>query len=65
MSNQLIALNILIIILETILVFINSMLFSVLNDGITNIEDMLRKHIENENELYNRLLINKIKSKIH
>lgn len=48
MSDQLIALNILIIILEVILVFINSMLFSGLNDGITNIEDMLRKHIENE-----------------
>lgn len=65
MSDQLLVFFILIMIIEGVIFVIYSIFYFGLSNKINKIENTLRKHIENENELYNRLLINKIKSKIH
>lgn len=65
MSDQLLVFFILIIMIQACIFLIYSIFYFGLSDKINKIEDVLRKHTENENELYNRLLMDKIKSKIY
>lgn len=65
MSDQLLVFLILIIMIQACIFLIYSIFYFGLSDKINKIEDTLRKHTENENELYNRLLVDKIKSKIY
>lgn len=60
-----ISIFILIIMIQACIFLIYSIFYFGLSDKINKIEDTLRKHTENENELYNRLLMDKIKSKIY
>lgn len=65
MSGQLLVFFVLIMIIEVTIFLIYSIFYFGLSGRINKIENTLRKHIENENELYNRLLADKIKRKIH
>lgn len=64
MSDQLLVFFILIMMIEGVIFLIYSIFYFGLSNRIDKIEDTLRKHTENENELYNCLLVDKIKSKI-
>lgn len=65
MSDQLLVFFILIIMIQACIFLIYSIFYFGLSDKINKIEDTLRKHTENENELYNHLLVDKIKNKIY
>lgn len=65
MDGQLLVFLILIIMIQACIFLIYSIFYFGLSDKINKIEDMLRKHTENENELYNHLLVDKIKNKIY
>lgn len=65
MSDQLFVFFALIMIIEGVISFICLTFYFVLNDKINRIEDMLREYIKNENELYNCLLLDKIRSKAY
>lgn len=47
--------------IQACIFLIYSIFYFGLSDKINKIEDTLRKHTENENELYNHLLVDKIK----
>lgn len=61
MDGQLLVFFILIIMIQACIFLIYSIFYFGLSDKINKIEDTLRKHTENENELYNHLLVDKIK----
>lgn len=65
MDGQLLAFFILTIMIQACIFLIYSIFYFGLSDKINKIKDTLRKHIENENELYNHLLVDKINKKIH
>lgn len=65
MDGQLLVFFILIIMIQACIFLIYSIFYFGLSDKINKIEDTLRKHTENENELYNHLLVDKIKNKIY
>lgn len=65
MNVQLLVCLILTIMIQACIFLIYSIFYFGLSDKINKIEDTLQEHTENENELYNRLLIDKIKSKTY
>ena len=65
MNVQLLVCLIHIMIIQVCIFLIYPIFYFRLSYKINKIEDTLRQHTENENKLYNRLLIDKIKSKTY